>query len=285
MASSRLSKPRPVGIIVNARKPSAAELLPKLRTWLEKRNVPVLDSLTTEREQVIRQSSMIICLGGDGTLLSVASQMRENSVPILGVNLGELGFLTEVKQEEVFEELEAYLEGRYQIEERLMLSCHAKSSRKSAKEAHYVSLNDMVISREGLSRLVYIEVRVNGEKLTSFSGDGVILATPTGSTAYSLSAGGSVVHPKLEAMIITPICPHASALRSIVVSADEKISVKIQTKGESRKALLTADGQENLEIDDSYTVTITRCPSHVKLIKSSKRSYFATLSEIFKFPV
>ena len=284
MASASQLKENSVGIFVNSRKPSAAELLPKIRKWLEQRKIPVADSLTTRREDIIKKSSMVICLGGDGTLLSVAALMKERSIPILGVNLGELGFLTEVKQEEVFEELGAYFSGNYQIEERLMLLCHAKSSKKSVKESHYVALNDMVISREGLSRLVYIEVQVNGEKLTSFAGDGVILATPTGSTAYSLSAGGSVVHPKLEAMIITPICPHASALRSIVVSANEKISVRIQTKGESRKALLTADGQENLEIDDSYTINITRCSSRIKLIKSSKRSYFATLREIFKFP-
>ncbi|HXV28261.1 MAG TPA: NAD(+)/NADH kinase, partial [bacterium] len=169
------------------------------------------------------------------------------------------------------------------IEERLMLSCLAKSQ-KAKKSRRFTALNDMVVSREGLTRLLRVEVQVSGEQLTSFSGDGVIVATPTGSTAYSLSAGGAVVHPRLEAVIITPVCPHASALRSMVVRGDEKITVKIKTNREGEKALLTADGQENLEIDDSYTVEITRSNTTLKLIKSSKRSYFATLRENFKFP-
>ena len=141
-----------------------------------------------------------------------------------------------------------------------------------------------MISREGLSRILHLEIHVSGEKLTSFSGDGVIIASPTGSTAYSLSAGGAVVHPKLEALIITPICPHASALRPIVVSASEKILVKMHASRGMGKALVTADGQENLEIDDSYTIEVMRSNVPLKLVKSSRRSYFATLRKNFKFP-
>ena len=165
-----------------------------------------------------------------------------------------------------------------------MLSCTVQSQ-KTKCERRLIALNDIVISREGLSRILRLEVRVSGEKITGFRGDGMIVATPTGSTAYSLSAGGAVVHPKLEAILLTPICPHASALRPMVVSADEKISVRIQGGGpDLAKALLTADGQENMEIDDSFSMEITRANTPLKLVKSSKRSYFATLGENFKFP-
>jgi len=273
-----------IGIVVNEKKSGAAGLLPKLRNWLGKREAEVLDTTSRSVEEVLAHAELILCLGGDGTLLSVAGQMKEKSVPVLGVNLGALGFLTEVKESEVFEELAACFLGRSQIEERLMLSASARSD-KTKKERRLLALNDIVVSREGLSRMLHMEVRVSGEKLTSFAGDGVIVATPTGSTAYSLSAGGAVIQPSVEAMIITPICPHASALRPMVVASDEKISVRIQTPvGEGGKALLTADGQEKFEIDDSYSVEITRSSTPLKLVKSSKRSYFATLRENFKFP-
>lgn len=271
--------------MVNQKKTSASSLLQKIRTWLEKHSWEVQDTTQHSVEQVFKGVSLVICLGGDGTILYAAAHLKNSRIPILGVNLGSLGFLTEVRQEEVFDELTVYLAGKSKIEDRLMLSCVAKSS-ASKKEKSFKALNDIVISREGLSRLVSIEVSVNHEKLTHFSGDGVIVATPTGSTAYSLSAGGSVVHPQLEALVITPICPHASSLRSMVVSADEKISIRLKKKGdEFSKALLTADGQENLEIDDRYSVEITRSPAPLKMVKSSKRSYFVTLRENFKFPI
>ena len=273
-----------IGIIVNSRKSGAAELVPKLRAWLEKRECQVQDTSSNPVENVLEEAELAICLGGDGTLLSVAGHMKEKSIPVLGVNLGALGFLTEVKQEEIFEELGAFFSGASVIEERLMLSCTVQSQ-KNKKERRLLALNDIVISREGLSRILRLEVRVSGEKITNFAGDGMIVATPTGSTAYSLSAGGAVVHPGLEAILLTPICPHASALRPIVVSANEKISVRIQSAPQdTAKALLTADGQENLEIDDSFNVEITRASTPLKLVKSSKRSYFATLRENFKFP-
>lgn len=284
MISSTSKETKKIGIVVNEKKPSAAQLVIKLRDWLTKREVHVEDTTSKSFDDVLSEASLVICLGGDGTILSVAAQMKNRSIPVLGVNLGELGFLTEVRQEEVFEELNHYFLGTSVTEDRLMLSCQARSE-KAKQERRFTALNDMVISREGLSRLVTVEVRVNSEKLTSFSGDGVIISTPTGSTAYSLSAGGSVVHPKLEAIMITPICPHASSLRSLVVSTQEKISVRLQPKGlEACRALLTADGQENLEIDDSYSIEVTRSPTPLKLIKSSKRSYFETLRENFKFP-
>lgn len=272
-----------IGIVANSKKAGAEALLAKLREWLEKREIRVSDSLSSSIEQVIHEADLVVCLGGDGTMLRVADHMRDQSVPILGVNLGSLGFLTEVKETEIFEELNAFLLGQYETEERLMLACSVYSP-ESKMERRFVALNDIVLSREGLTRLLRVEVCVSGDKLTRFAGDGLIIATPTGSTAYSLSAGGAIVHPKLEAIIITPICPHASSLRPMVVRGDEKITVKIHPSSAGERALLTADGQENFEIDDSYNVEITRSNTPVRLFKSSKRSYFATLRENFKFP-
>jgi NAD+ kinase len=224
-----------------------------------------------------------VCLGGDGTILSVVSRMKIRVVPILGVNFGKLGFLTEAKAEEVFEELNAYLLQKPPVEKRLMLSCTVKS-KKGDQERRFIALNDIVISREGLARILQLDVTISGEKFTSFRGDGLVIASPTGSTAYSLSAGGAVVHPKLEALLITPICPHALNLRALVVGPDEKITIRIRTENPHEKALLTADGQEKIEIDDSYSVEVTRFHMPLSLVKSSKRSYFETLRENFKFP-
>jgi len=209
--------------------------------------------------------------------------MKLRVVPILGVNFGKLGFLTEAKAEEVFEELNAYLLQKPVVENRLMLSCTVKG-KKTDQERRFVALNDIVIGREGLARILQLDVTISGEKFTSFRGDGLVIASPTGSTAYSLSAGGAVVHPKLEALLITPICPHALNLRSLVIGADEKITIRIRTDNPHEKALLTADGQEKIEIDDSYSVEVTRFHMPLSLVKSSKRSYFQTLRENFKFP-
>jgi NAD+ kinase len=273
-----------IGIVVNSKKPNAEKWLRELRDWLSKRSVEVQDTSQTSIEEVMKESTLLVCLGGDGTILRVANFMRENPIPVLAVNIGSLGFLTEVKEEEVYDELQTYFLDKSEIEERLMLSCTAKSE-KRRQERRFQALNDIVISREGLTRLLRVRVDVGGETLTNFSGDGVIVATPTGSTAYSLSAGGAIVHPKLEAIVITPICPHALALRSLVVRADERVSIQIQCEGEGERALLTADGQENMEVDETTSIEITRSAIPFQLVKSSRRSYLGTLRENFKLPM
>lgn len=272
-----------IGIVVNQQKAGAIDLCAKLEDWLVKRDIPVLNSLTSSIDELIEKSTLLLCLGGDGTILSMVSRMKTRVVPILGVNFGKLGFLTEVKAEEVFEELNSYLLQKPTVENRLMLSCTVKSKR-GAQERRFIALNDIVISREGLARILQLDVTISGEKFTSFRGDGLVIASPTGSTAYSLSAGGAVVHPKLEALLITPICPHALNQRALVIGPDEKISIQVRTDNPHEKALLTADGQEKIEIDDSYSVEVTRFHMPLALGKSSKRSYLETLRENFKFP-
>ncbi len=273
-----------IGIVVNPKKPDAEKWRGELRTWLEKRGIAVKDTTVSSIEEILKDSTLLICLGGDGTILRVANQMRERSIPVLAVNIGSLGFLTDVKTDEMFDELQTYFLEKSQIEERLMLSCSVKSE-KNRTERRFQALNDIVVSREGLTRLLRIRVDVGGQTLTSFPGDGVIIATPTGSTAYSLSAGGAIVHPGLDALIITPICPHALALRSLVVRADERITVKVQADRQGERALVTADGQENQEVDETTSIEITRSSVPFRLVKSSRRDFLETLRENFKFPI
>ena len=271
-----------IGIVVNKKKPHAAALLKQLKKWLVKRKVLVRDTLLHSDKEVLTGSDLIVCLGGDGTLLGLVRRLKDRQIPILGVNLGSLGFLTEVKEKEIYGELETCLSGKFQAEERLMLQARILKGKRVVRE--FLALNDLVVNREGLSRMLRLSVYVGHEVLTQFAGDGIIVATPTGSTAYSLSAGGAIVHPKLSALIVTPICPHSSSLRSIVVDAEERITINLQPTKESHKAMITADGQENIEIDDSYSVEISKSAAALHLIKSSKRSYIATLRENFKFP-
>lgn len=265
-------------------KPEVAVWKEKLKDWLGKRDLTVLDSAELLIENVIGESDLIVCLGGDGTILRLAGKMIERLVPVLGVNLGSLGFITEVKVDEVFDELKSILLGQFEMEHRLMLSCLARSEQSTERTRRFQVLNDIVVNREGLTRYMMLDIKINGDPVTRFFGDGVIVATPTGSTAYSLSAGGPIVHPDLGDVLLTPICPHASALRSIVVPGDRKVEIRVTCDRQEEKALLTADGQENLEIDGQSVVEVTAAINRFPLIKSSKRSYFGTLREKFKIP-
>jgi len=280
MESSKVQK---VGVVVNQNKRGALALLEKIRQWLSARGIETVDTILAPIHDWLPDVSLVICLGGDGTLLSAAGKIVSRPVPIMGVNLGSLGFMTEVRQEEVYEELDIFLAGKAKIEERLMLKCTIVNEAKNSCRT-FSALNDIVVSREGLTRLVSLSISVNDEKLTCFSGDGVIIATPTGSTAYSLSAGGAVVHPKLKAILITPICPHAISLRPLVLSSHETISIRLEGMRGERRAVLTVDGQEDIEVDDATRITVTKADFSIQLVASSKRGYLQMLKENFKLP-
>lgn len=276
-----------VGILANPTKPNASRLRQDLREWLEKRGIVISDTAEVPIEKMISQADLFICLGGDGTILHLAGKMIDRTVPVLGVNIGSLGFLTEVRAEELYDELKLVLSGQFEIEERMLLSATVRldsSSGATEPERRFQALNDIVVNREGLTRYMAIQVDIGGERATKFWGDGVIVATPTGSTAYSLSAGGPILHPSLDNLIVTPICPHASALRSLVVSGNESVRIRVTCAEAQEKALLTADGQQDIAIDDRSVVEVTRSVNRFQLVKSSKRSYFATLREKFKLP-
>lgn len=256
----------------------------KLREWLAKRDIKILDSREMELDKIIQEADLMIALGGDGTILRLADRMIHRVIPVIGVNLGSLGFLTEIKAAEVFDELKSVFLGQYEVKNRLMLTCLARNEKKGISR-RFQALNDVVVNREGLTRYMNVDLRLNGEPITRFFGDGVIVATPTGSTAYSLSAGGPIVHPSLDEMVVTAICPHASALRSMILASDKKLEIRIKCDHEQERALLTADGQENIEIDNDFIIEVTRAVNRFPLIKSSKRSYFGTLREKFKIPI
>ncbi len=275
---------RRVVIVANTEKPRALEIQKQLQDWLSKRSIEVVDGSHSELDSVLSEADLFICIGGDGTILRLAGKMVGCSIPVLGVNAGGLGFLTEVRAEELYDELKTILLGSFEVEERMLLSASIKT-KPQEKEQRFQALNDVVVSREGLSRYLLVEVEVDGETATRFPGDGVIIATPTGSTAYSLSAGGPIVHPRLDDIIITPICPHASALRSLVVSGEQTVRVRVTCDNVEEKALVSIDGQSDVPIDNDSVVEVTRSITRFLLVKSSKRSYFGTLGEKFKLPM
>lgn len=273
-----------IGIVTSGSgKPEVELCRRELLEWLGKRDLEILDEQTSGIESIIQSADLVVCLGGDGTILRIAGKMIDRVIPVLGVNLGSLGFLTEVKANEIFDELKSVFAGNFEVENRLMLSCVARTE-KSGGTRRFQALNDVVINREGLTRYMMVDLKISSEPVTRFFGDGIIISTPTGSTAYSLSAGGPIVHPSLKDIIVTPICPHAPAMRPMIVSAERKIEIRITCDSEKEKALLTADGQNNLEIDNRSVMEISASPNQFALIKSSKRSYFETLREKFKIP-
>ncbi len=280
---------RRIGLVTNVQKKDAERIRVELVEWLAKREVEILDSTELPIERVIESSEVIICLGGDGTMLYVAGKMVRHQVPVLGVNLGALGFLTEVRTDELYDEMKLVLAGQMVTQNRMMLSARVtlpeSVTNESRTERRFQALNDIVVNREGLTRYMEVKVEVGGEYVTRFFGDGVIIATPTGSTAYSLSAGGPLVHPSLENILVTPICPHASSLRPLVVSGDQTIRLEIRCDQREEKALFTADGQQDMEIDERFVCEIAKSVNRFKLVKSSKRSYFETLREKFKIPM
>ena len=222
----------------------------------------------------IKELDLLIVLGGDGTILGAARSLGEHQIPILGVNIGNLGFLTTVESSRFKVAMEAVNKGNYFVEERLMLQC---SIFKDGENIIYSSLNDVVISKGTLSRIIEYEIFIDDKKYTEFVADGVIIATPTGSTAYSLSAGGPIIYPQLEVISLSPICPHSLGMRSIILDSKSKIVIKLISEWES--AFLTVDGQESVELKENNNILITAYPYKCKLIRLDDYDYFDVLRE------
>lgn len=215
-----------------------------------------------------------IVLGGDGTILRVARELSGKNVPILGVNLGQMGFLAEVEPSRLEEALIQLAEGRYNILHRSMLS--ARVFRDDSQVADFMALNDVVVSKSPFSRIIFVDTFVNDRFLESYPGDGLIVATPTGSTGYSLSAGGPIVNPVLDVMIITPICPHILHHRSVVVASHERISIKIRSRRQS-EVFLTVDGQVGFNLEDGDQVLVTRAPLTTPLVQLEGSNFYVLL--------
>ena len=279
-----------IGIVAKPNKPEVGPVLRKLMSWLLERGRRVaLDQESaailqgTEnglpRSEVVGWSDLIIVLGGDGTILSVARLIGTREVPILGVNLGGLGFLTEITLDEVIPALEAVLRNDFSVSRRLTLT--ARVLRGGTEIASFEALNDAVITKTALSRIVDLETHVNGEYVATFRADGLIVSTPTGSTAYCLAAGGPIIYPTLPAVVIIPICPHTLTNRPLVVPDSALVEIVRGSDGED--VHLTVDGQVGVGLRYRDVVSLQRSGRTVALIKSPKLNYFELLRAKLKW--
>ncbi len=277
-------------IISKPSKPELATILPELLAWFRRHGYHLyLDQesagYTTEGAEVVsrdevgdRHPDFVLVLGGDGTLLSAARAVAHADVPILAVNLGSLGFLTEVPLAEMYDTLEAVNRGQCPVEERSVL--HAELIRKDECLAQHFALNDVVVNKSAISRLVEFDLRIDGNFVFSYKADGVIVSTPTGSTAYSLAAGGPILMPSVGAFVVTPVCPHSLTHRPLVVSDNAKIELLVETDQE--EAFLSIDGQVGMPVRQGDRVICRRASHNVKLMRV-RRTFFDVLRNKLKW--
>ena len=233
---------------------------------------PIGDSLTLS--EMGKHIDLGIVIGGDGTMLHVARHLAPHKVPVLGVNLGRLGFLTDIPADTMTQEIGKILDGDYQTEERFLL--HAEVMRNGKIVYNLDALNDVIVNKGELARLIEFETYLDGEFVTSMRADGIIIATPTGSTAYALSAGGPILHPTLAAMVLAPICPHTLSDRPIVVSNDSVVEI-VMTGMSQQRAHLTFDGQSNFSLNENDHIYVRRAEHPIKLIHPSGRNHYNVL--------
>jgi NAD+ kinase len=284
-----------IGIIAKRNKPEVVTIVKDLLEWLRPKKIeayveeemgnllspscfgPYLSSV--ERKELPNHVEMMVVFGGDGTLLSVARQVWNRDIPILGVNLGGLGFLTETSLGELHDILERVIQGDFKTDERDVLS--AAVIRKGERIVEFTVLNDAVINKGALARIIDLEISINGEYLTTFQSDGLIISTPTGSTAYNLSAGGPIVYPSLHTVVITPICPHTLTNRPIVIPNDVEVRALLESK--QQEVILTLDGQQGFPLEFKDVVQVRKAEGRILLIKSPHRNYFELLREKLKW--
>jgi NAD+ kinase len=279
-----------IGIVAKTDRQEARTVVPQLLEWCRARGVqplceketaglcPDAAVATAMRPELPAQVDLLLVLGGDGTLLSMARLVGDLGVPILGVNLGGLGFLTALTVDELFPALEAYLDDGLVIEERMMLA--ATVSRQGERLSEYVALNDMVITKSAMSRIIRLEVAVDGQLATGYRADGLIISTPTGSTAYSLSAGGPIVFPTMDAVVLTPICSHTLTNRPIVLPGSQRIEVTLLT---DQDVMLTADGQVGFALKPLDTVEVRRAAARIRLLRFPQKHFFSVLRTKLKW--
>jgi NAD+ kinase len=285
---------RRVGIVAKSHLRPAMPHLLHIESWLRDRGVDAVFETATaalmpdgprrvaDKAALVTQVDMVVVLGGDGTLLSVADAIGAagTGVPMIGVNFGSLGFLTEVTLPELYSSLDAALDGRARVEERMMLQ--STTLRQGATVADHIALNDVVITKGARSRMIDLSVSIGDEFVTRVKADGLIVATPTGSTAYNLAAGGPIVQPTLDALLLTPIAPHTLTNRPIVIPATAP--VRVQPLIEDRdEVFVTFDGQAGFQLEANDEIRICRAERMLRLIRPSTRSYFSVLREKLKW--
>lgn len=294
-----MSSPTPitrVGIVAKPDLGDCADLLDRLASWLQSRGVVAIfdeqsAALAGDRDRHPRMPAealptaidLIVLLGGDGTLLATADRvaMAGVSKPILGVNFGSLGFLTEVRLAELYDTLESVLAGTALIDERLMLRAEILFDGKSVQDV--CVLNDVVITRGALSRMTDLSVSVNDQFVARFKADGLIVASPTGSTAYNLSAGGPIVHPGVDALVLTPIAPHTLTNRPVVIPASATLVIHPLQNSDNQDVFVTFDGQIGYPLPADHHVRVSRAKQPMRLVRPTTRSYFEVLREKLKW--
>ncbi|MFH0702572.1 MAG: NAD(+)/NADH kinase [bacterium] len=258
-----------IGIIYNIEHNKAVEVVEKLENILNTYGLYCVKKLITpgKHENFDKDIDLSIVVGGDGTFLGAARYYAPLNIPLFGINIGRLGFLAQLNPENMESGIQKLIDGKFKIEERLMIKA---SNNQENPDFYNTALNDIVIKGGSISRTAQLFLYINNKHVCDYVADGLIVSTPTGSTAYTLSAGGPVVMPELEAMVIVPICPHSLTTRPIVIPADEKIMVKIKTDSDS--IYLTADGQENIKIKSSDNIYIKQNEHKAKLILLEKEN-------------
>lgn len=275
---------RTVGVACKPIKQVVCAVVPPLLAWLREHKIDTLvDNETrdcidtgvraTPRESLADKIDLLLVLGGDGTLLSAARALRGHSIPILGVNLGGLGFLTSVTLDELYPVLEQVVAGHYRTSDRMMLQ--ATISRDGQDAGPHLALNDAVVNKSAIARMLDFDVYVDRTHVGRYRADGLIVATPTGSTAYSLAAGGPIIHPDLDVLVITPICPHMLTNRPLVIPGSSQVGVDFSAADEP--VYLTLDGQTGAQLGLNHRVTITKSENKVRLVRPADKSYFEIL--------
>jgi len=276
-----MSKIRKAGIVIKPHAPSVEGILKTVVEYLEGRGITcVLEDVAARklgrpdglaRAGVAAASDLVIVLGGDGTLLSVAHYAAQAGVPVMGVNLGRLGFLTEIPVSEATLTLDGFLAGDARV-----ISPRWLLEARTAKAVSYC-LNDVVVTKGALARMIEFSIGVDGKEVAALKADGLIVSTPTGSTAYSLSAGGPILHPQVSAMVLTPICPHTLSFRPLAVPSGSTVSVRLLTRGE--EVHLTLDGQRGGVFAHDDVVDIRKAPFELQLVTSPRRNYYDLVKE------
>jgi NAD+ kinase len=278
-----------IGILTKPKFPDVKHILTDLVAWLRERKKEVVfdaktaalvgESASYQKTQIATRSDMVLVLGGDGTMLSAARLLEERAVPILGVNMGGLGFLTEITLDQLYPALEKVFAQEFMVEERLML--RADIHRHGEHVAKATVLNDVVVSKGTLARMIEIQILIDGQFVTRLRGDGLIVSTPTGSTAYSLSAGGPIIHPTVQALILTPICPHTLTHRPLLVPRGVALEVTLTSQVEG--AMATFDGQVGVALVQGDTVAVAVSEHRTQLIRLPDRTYYDLLRRKLKW--
>jgi NAD+ kinase len=279
-----------VGIISKPKKTEIREIVPTLLKWLHDRSIDVFIDKETEaivqtseqclsRNEISSQADLLIVLGGDGTLLATARALNRKPVPILAVNLGGLGFLTGITREDLYPTLESVLAGTHRTDHRVQIE--GELIRADEAITSFLALNDVVLNKGAIARILDFELRVDGHFVSSYKSDGLSVSTPTGSTAYSLAAGGPIVAPAVEAFIVTPICAHTLTQRPLVLPDTAKIEIAVKSQREA--AYLTVDGQVGIAAHNEDLVRLKKANSYVELVQPPSKQYFEILRQKLKW--